>query len=726
MLSLVIDASSMIGSSPAVGGLPFETVSYDYNATGQQVKSGGTTEYLRDATFSPQGDLRELRLGTGDKLVTITNSYEQGTRRLTGIKVADNVNSYPLQDLAFTQDDAGNVTSIFDTTTLGGAAKPDHQCFTYDGHSRVTEAWTPKTADCASAGRTTANIDGAAPYWSSYTYNEAGQRATEITHTSTGDKTTSYVYNDGTKDAKPHTLDKTTGDRTADYAYDSSGNTTSRPGPTAQQTLAWDAEGELSKVTEGTAQTGYLYDADGELLIRRASGDGDTILYFGNTEVRLTVKGTTKTVSGTRYYTANGQTIAVRTAVSGTSGTKLSFLASDHHGTSNVAIEAGTFTPTKRYTTPFGAPRGPQQYGLWPDDKGFLGKPRDTNTGLTHIGARAYDPITAQFISADPLLELDKHQTLNGYSYAAQNPLTHSDPSGMGLACGGAGGSSEGCPTRPGGDKGNGRPNEAVEGPPTGTHPCNSNCGISISGGEGTAQQQPVHVDDGCDWGPLSGMCRSVGEVFYGAISNFAYTGEFLGAIWDSDCRNDGGAGSPGCDYGAQYDQYMAEHGYDIYSDNYRAPSAVAAIFTHRGGVFPIKPQTRSGKPTYGDRGARSRAGTLTGKTTTKTHWARVEVTRDGELVLTYTLRSGSMTSGESQSSSHTETRVIRMSGTTSMDINGDPYSNLAPVSRGDTVTIHGLNAPCPSCQGRMGKAAQELGVTFVYKQGGKEWSWGG
>ncbi|WP_189912933.1 RHS repeat-associated core domain-containing protein, partial [Streptomyces albogriseolus] len=170
-----------------------------------------------------------------------------------------------------------------------------------------------------------------------------------------------------------------------------------------------------------------------------------------NTEVRLTVKGTTKTVSGTRYYTANGQTIAVRTAVSGTSGTKLSFLAADHHGTSNVAIEAGTFTPTKRYTTPFGAPRGPQQYGPWPDDKGFLGNPRDTNTGLTHIGARAYDPETGQFISVDPLLELDKHQTLNGYSYAAQSPLTHSDPTGMGLACGGAGGAGEACPTNPGG-----------------------------------------------------------------------------------------------------------------------------------------------------------------------------------------------------------------------------------------------------------------------------------
>ncbi|MHA5048799.1 hypothetical protein [Streptomyces sp. SD15] len=84
------------------------------------------------------------------------------------------------------------------------------------------------------------------------------------------------------------------------------------------------------------------------------------------------------------------------------------------------------------------------------------------------------------------------------------------------------------------------------------------------------------------------------------------------------------------------------------------------------------------------------------------------------------------MTPGESQSSSHTEARVIRMSGATSMDINGGPYSKLAPINRGDTVTIHGLNPPCPSCQGKMQKAAQEMGVTFVYKNSGKEWSWSG
>ncbi|MFD7361664.1 RHS repeat-associated core domain-containing protein [Streptomyces sp. NPDC059885] len=87
-------------------------------------------------------------------------------------------------------------------------------------------------------------------------------------------------------------------------------------------------------------------------------------------------------------------------------------------------------TLTKRYTTPFGAARGTTS-GIWPDDKTFLGKPTDTGTGLTHIGAREYDPTLGQFISVDPLLSPDQPQSLNGYGYANSNPVTTSDPSGL-------------------------------------------------------------------------------------------------------------------------------------------------------------------------------------------------------------------------------------------------------------------------------------------------------
>ncbi len=80
--------------------------------------------------------------------------------------------------------------------------------------------------------------------------------------------------------------------------------------------------------------------------------------------------------------------------------------------------------------TPFGAPRG-SQAPTWPDDKAFLGKTADKTTGLTHVGARQYDPAIGQFISVDPLLSLDQQQSLNGYSYANNHPVTSSDPTGL-------------------------------------------------------------------------------------------------------------------------------------------------------------------------------------------------------------------------------------------------------------------------------------------------------
>ncbi|BBC32860.1 hypothetical protein SGFS_041540 [Streptomyces graminofaciens] len=593
-----IDGTISQTSHPAVGGLASETVGYEYNATGQQVKASGTTGYLHGSVFSPQGDLRQLTVGmdgsASAKKAFLNWDYEKGTRRLTRAYVTDDVHSYRPQDLEFTQDDAGNVTSIFDGATQGGTAKPDYQCFTYDGNRRLTESWTPKTADCATSSRAVGNLDGAAPYWTSYTYTSAGQRKTETQHASSGDSTTTYTYDDETSDKKPHTLDKTTGARTATYGYDETGNTKSRSGLTAQQTLGWNSEGKLAKTSEGTAETSYLYDADGELLIRRAKGDGDTILYLGGTEVRLTVKGTKKTLSGTRYYTANGQTIAVRAAVSGTSGTKLNFLAADHHGTSSLTLDATTYAVTKRYTTPFGASRDPKTVTAWPDDKSFLGKPADAGTGLTHIGAREYDPKTGQFLSVDPVLALDQHQSLNGYAYAGNNPVTFSDPTGLKFC-------EADC--RSGDDFVDNGVYHDVDGDNANyckTHLCaggssrrSGGTATTDSAGYTSIKKGPGDSENGCgSWGFLSGICSGVGETFYGLVSNVPHTAEYVGWIVDGDCWGDGGPGAPGCDYGAQFDEWVAGHGYDTSSDAYRVPSAVAAILGHN----PAKPG-KPGKP---------------------------------------------------------------------------------------------------------------------------------
>lgn len=60
-----------------------------------------------------------------------------------------------------------------------------------------------------------------------------------------------------------------------------------------------------------------------------------------------------------------------------------------------------------------------------------MNKPTSTVTGLTQLGARAYDPALGKFLSVDPVLDLNDPQQNNGYSYSHNNPVTKSDPSGL-------------------------------------------------------------------------------------------------------------------------------------------------------------------------------------------------------------------------------------------------------------------------------------------------------
>ncbi|MGW0085526.1 polymorphic toxin-type HINT domain-containing protein, partial [Streptomyces sp. NPDC003393] len=425
-----IDGTLKGTKEPAVGGLESEAIDYGYDDLGDLTDFGGLTGYLRNVSYSALGEPLQLTLGTGgtdNKSIYVTNRYETGTDRLTRSHVTDQSHPWMLQDLNYSYDESGNVTAISDPTTLGGDNSPDTQCFTYDGHQRLTEAWTPTSQNCADS-RSATSLSGPAPYWTSYTYNNAGQRLTATDHKSTGDTKTTYCY---TKPTQPHTLTGTTTktDCTSPeraYSYDTTGNTTQRPGASAAQSLTWSPEGKLTKLTEAGTSTNYVYDANGSLLIR-ATDNGERVLYAGATELDLRANGT---AWAQRYYSAGGITAAFRSNESGTN--KLTYLTGDHHGTSTLALTPDTAqTFTKRYTTPFGEDRGKPQYGPWPDDKGFLGKTRDTNTGLTHIGAREYDPVIGQFLSVDPVLAPNDVQSLNGYSYAANNPITQSDPSGL-------------------------------------------------------------------------------------------------------------------------------------------------------------------------------------------------------------------------------------------------------------------------------------------------------
>jgi RHS repeat-associated protein len=273
-------------------------------------------------------------------------------------------------------------------------------------------------------------VGGQDPYWTTYSYDAVGNRKTETQHKTaagpTVDTVRTYAEPASGKHNLPGVTQTGTNPHTEAYTYDAAGATETRTfkqgtTTTVAQNLVWDDEGHLKSVTSNGKTTSYTYDADGRRLTRTDS-TGTTLYLPGGNELHVDKVGL---ATGTRYYGTGTQTVAMRT------DGKLTFLLTDHHGTTTTQVSAdATQGITRRKTGIFGTTRGAQA-GPWAGDKGFVGGTKDTDTGLTHLGAREYDPAIGRFISVDPLMDLTDSQQLHGYTYANNNPVSLFDPDGL-------------------------------------------------------------------------------------------------------------------------------------------------------------------------------------------------------------------------------------------------------------------------------------------------------
>ncbi|SDJ02803.1 polymorphic toxin-type HINT domain-containing protein [Nonomuraea jiangxiensis] len=435
---------------PAAGRLESETVRTLYTELGlpRETRSNLAT-YVGNTLYTKQGEPLQERWGAEGSVVLHDYTYEEGTRRVAR-RITDRQTGSQVRhaDVRYSYDQAGNILKIADTPPVENAPS-DVQCFAYDYLRRLTEAWTA-TNDCATAANASV-VGGAAPYWHSYTYDKTGGRLTETRHAvggATRDTTSTYAY-PGPGRARPHALQQVTtegpaGTRLDTYSYDNAGNTTVRKLGEVEQRMEWDAEGQLAKVTEDGKVTSFLYDADGNRLIRR--DPAGTTLYLGTTELKLATGGTA--AQATRYYAHGSETVAVRT-----DDQRLTWLVPDHNGTAEMSVDAESLQVTRRRFDPFGNPRGPQP-ASWPSQQAFIGGTADASTGLTHLGAREYDPAAGRFLSVDPVMDPSDPQNLHGYAYSQNNPVTFSDPTGLREVCGNYSGECADAPpdgTRPGG-----------------------------------------------------------------------------------------------------------------------------------------------------------------------------------------------------------------------------------------------------------------------------------
>ncbi|MFJ7995639.1 RHS repeat domain-containing protein [Streptomyces sp. NPDC096310] len=437
---------------PAVGDLPSErqTTVYSEGNLPQKTTAGSITLVNSTAHDVFSRPVR-TEYGTLGKKVYRSQVYDEHTGRMTRQTTDRDLAPQRIDDTTYAYDPAGNVTGITTASGQDTAKTVDTQCFTTDILGRLGEAWTAKT-NCATAP-TTATVGGPDAYWQTYSYDTLGNRTKLVDHatstqTST-DATTTYTH-PAAKTGLPHAVQQASvqgganNGQTSSFTYDKAGNTTQRAVGTRTQKLTWDSEGHLATLTEAGKTTSYLYDADGNRMITKDADGSQTLTLPGGNELKATSTGTKEAV---RYYTHGSETVAVRTSKG------FSFLLPDHQGTAMAAIAMTSLAVTRRKQLPFGQTRT-EQAEQFPGTRGFVGGTNDP-TGLTHLGAREYDPALGRFLSVDPVIDINTPAQMNAYSYAHNNPITQSDPTGLCPAdlCGngypiGGTGTSKNNPTR--------------------------------------------------------------------------------------------------------------------------------------------------------------------------------------------------------------------------------------------------------------------------------------
>lgn len=420
----------------ATTALPAETVTNHYGAQDQLglVDSTLPQVYLRGASYTEFGELAQSQLGNLGTRVIQDLTYDAVTRRLaTSVVNREASGPQTLSNITYSYDTAGNLTQVRDNQNDNTVV--DDQCFTYDWARRLTDAWTSGDSCTTRSvnGVGTPNLGTTDPYWTNWTFTESNDRATETQHKAgpiTADTTRTYTYPTNTGDAQPHavrTVTATGGATGSDtFRYDATGNLTHKtPAGGPIQDLTWTPEGNLASSTiAGNGTTSFVYDSEGTRLVKREP-TATTLYLPGGQELTLTKA--TGALTGTRYYAVPGGS-AVRTSSDG----KVRLLVADPHGTNTLSVSATNLAFNRRKSLPYGGSRGTPP-AFWPGQKGFVGGDTDPTTGFTHLGARDYDPTTGRFISVDPLLELDKPQTIGGYAYGSHNPITYSDPTGEGV-----------------------------------------------------------------------------------------------------------------------------------------------------------------------------------------------------------------------------------------------------------------------------------------------------
>jgi RHS repeat-associated protein len=351
-------------------------VYYSYNANNGGIANVGATpggnEYLKAIAYDDYGLVSSKTLGNN---VTMNYSYNTDNFRLTNVS-ADNAASQNVQNLGYTYNASGMVTSIVDSKNN------TNWTYEYDDMWRLTNAKR-------GSGTTPGNSD---IYDKSYSYNNIGNITSFEGRT--------YSYNDA---AHKHAV---TNDGINTYTYDQNGNMISGAG----RTYNWNTDNKPTVIAKDGVETGFGYDANGN-RVKKATDENWKIYVDGIFETDQ---------AGNRICYINVEGVSIKKKTDGS----LFFILKDHLGGTSTITDGTGNVVTQQFYQPYGLddPTGSFENEL--DDHKFTGQEEDTETGLYNYGARLYDPALGRFISPDPVTGLNK------YAYCLNNPVNAIDPTG--------------------------------------------------------------------------------------------------------------------------------------------------------------------------------------------------------------------------------------------------------------------------------------------------------
>src|SRR6266446_6627114 len=225
---------------------------------------------------------------------------------------------------------------------------------------------------------------------------------------------------------------------TTSYAYDNDGNLVSSGNGTATTTYKYDYANRLIALFAGGATTTYGYDAFGARVLQ--TGTTTTTFYPFKWYSVASSTGTGAKYATTTSYVFNGDTLLATVGQQLASGVatgtaKTRYVHPDHLGSTNVVTDENDNVVQTLDYYPYGGTRISASVGGTNEARKYINRFADQSS-LDYLNARYYDPSRGQFLTEDPVFWSTKQniknpQSLNSYSYANNNPITVSDPSGL-------------------------------------------------------------------------------------------------------------------------------------------------------------------------------------------------------------------------------------------------------------------------------------------------------